>query len=609
MTHVNPFLLRCIQRCLLVMLVSFSCLHTTQPPKSQVAFSATNIDEDTLALTLTIAVPSNAYLYRDYINVSVDNPNVTLSELTNQQESRSVYDPTFKTTKKVFDHDVTISMQAHSNKKLSAPARLHISYYLSSNKGITQESFPLLFLEKPNTEQSTEQTVEQVRKESASVAQAPVAAPALYDHQTNLPAVSRSYSEHLSLLITQTNTLWIRLLLVLLLGVLMSLTPCIYPMIPITVGILQAQGSKSLLRNLLVSLAYTTGIATTFALLGLAAATTGQMFGAFMANPFVILFIVLLLAYLGFAMFGFYEMYVPSFLKSRSTQSGNGSLTSAFLFGVASGSVASPCLSPGLVLLLSIVTTLKSKLMGFVMLFMFGVGLSLPLLVIGTFSSSLSLLPRAGMWMIEVKKFFGFMLLGMCFYFLQPIIPAPYLLSMVALFLFAAGSCYLYSESKKTAGIWHSLSGLFAIILIAGSLVTATQAYKAYLMTQECVVDCSHWQMNYAQALLRAQACNKKLFIDVGASFCSICTAIDKKVLSNKLIEKALSPFCCVKINGADDPDNVIKLLQEKYGVVGFPTFLLLDPHTGALIKRWGSELYNVDIQAFAQELEELAKA
>lgn len=386
----------------------------------------------------------------------------------------------------------------------------------------------------------------------------------------------------------------------------MSLTPCIYPMIPITVGILQAQGSKSFLRNLLVSLAYTTGIATTFALLGLAAATTGQMFGTFMANPVVILCIVLLLAYLGFAMFGFYEMYVPSFLKPRSTQSGNGSLTSAFLFGVASGSVASPCLSPGLVLLLSIVTTLKSKLMGFVMLFMFGVGLSLPLLVIGTFSSSLSLLPRAGMWMVEVKKFFGFMLFGMCFYFLQPIIPAPYLLSMVAIFLFAAGSYYLYCESKKTAGIWRSLSAIVAIVLIACSLLVATQAYKAYLMTQECR-NCSQWETNYAKALSDAQSCNKKLFIDVGASFCSICTAIDKKVLSNKVVEKALSSFCCVKINGADDPCDVCKLLKEQYGVVGFPTFLLINPHTGVLIKRWGSELYQVDIQAFAQELEELA--
>lgn len=602
MTQVNPFWLRCIQCCLLVVLVSFSYTHTTQPPKPLVAFSLANIDEDTLALTLTIPVPPNAYLYRDYISVSVDNPNVTLSGLTNQQESRSVYDPTFKTTKKVFDRDVTISMQAHSTNAEHVQARLHISYYLSSNKGITEESFPLLFLEKPNTEQSTEQA----RKETLTVAQKPVEPPTLDFHQTNLPVASRSYSEHLSLLITQTNTLWIRLLLVLLLGVLMSLTPCIYPMIPITVGILQAQGSKSLLRNLLISLAYTTGIATTFALLGLAAATTGQMFGTFMANPVVILCIVLLLAYLGFAMFGFYEMYVPSFLKPRSTQSGNGSLTSAFLFGVASGSVASPCLSPGLVLLLSIVTTLKSKIMGFVMLFMFGVGLSLPLLVIGTFSSSLSLLPRAGMWMIEVKKFFGFMLFGMCFYFLQPIIPAPYLLSMIAIFLFASGAYYLYCESKKTAGIWRSLSGIVAIILIAGSLVAATQAYKAYLMAQECV-NYSPWETNYAKALLDAQACNKKLFIDVGASFCSICTAIDKKVLSNKLVEKALSSFCCVKINGADDPDDVCQLLKQKYGVVGFPTFLLIDPHTNELIKRWGSELYNVDIQAFVQELEALA--
>lgn len=203
MTQMISFLLRGIQRCLLVMFVSFSYIHTTQPPTSPVAFSSTNIDQDTLALTLTIAVPANAYLYRDYISVSVDNPNVTLSDLTNQQQSRSVYDPTFKTTKKVFDRDVTISMQAHRANAETGHTRLHISYYLSSNKGIKQESFPLLFLEKGNTEQSKEQ----VDTTSASVAQTPVASPTVDALQTNRPVASRSYSEQLSLLITQTNTL------------------------------------------------------------------------------------------------------------------------------------------------------------------------------------------------------------------------------------------------------------------------------------------------------------------------------------------------------------------------------------------------------------------
>ena len=122
----------------------------------------------------------------------------------------------------------------------------------------------------------------------------------------------------------------------------MSLTPCIYPMIPITVGILQAQGSKSFGSNLLLASAYTLGIATTFAALGVTAAYTGAMFGAsIMSNPFFILMIVAVLTYLGFSMLGFYDMYTPKFMRNAGAGKG-GSLTSAFLFGAASGTVASP---------------------------------------------------------------------------------------------------------------------------------------------------------------------------------------------------------------------------------------------------------------------------
>lgn len=567
----------------------------------QISLTSKPIGDTTLALTVNIQVPAGAHLYRDYLALSVDNPAVTLSDWKASEEARSAYDATFKTTKKIFDRDLTLTLQAERTAALHGQARLHVTYYLSSNKGITKTSFPLPFVEQQKQEPTATTTP------TAPVHADTVTPPLTTPPHIAQPTPSISYTEQLSLLISSTNKLWVRLILALLLGTLMSLTPCIYPMIPITVGILQAQGSRSLLRSLLLSLAYTVGIATTFSLLGLAAATTGQMFGAFMANPFVILFIVALLAYLGFAMLGFYEMYVPSFLKSRSNQSADGSLSSAFLFGVASGTVASPCLSPGLVLLLSIVTTLKSTLMGFLLLFMFGVGLSLPLLIIGTFSSSLALLPRAGMWMVEVKKFFGFMLFGMCFYFLKPLLPAPYLLGALALFLLASGLVYLYYENKKRPGVWRSLSGILAIVLIASSIVVASQAYKAYLMIQECTVDCSHWQTNYAHTLTDAQTCSKRLFIDVGASFCSICTAIDKKILAHPTIEAALKRFCCLKIDGANDPDNAIKLLQEKYGVVGFPTFLLIDAQTGTLIKRWGSELYEVDIQAFANELAALA--
>lgn len=559
------------------------------------------IDENTADLTIKIPKPNNAYIYSDYITISVDNPDVTLSSWTTNQEASSFYDKKFKTTKKIFKEPLSISLQAHLNRPLAHQAHLHLTYYATNDTHITKKIIPLPFVlltDPVEKEQEIKPMLQTAIEVNSSITE-----------QEEKPSQqSSSYANRLSLVIIHTNSLWVRLLLVMLLGILMSLTPCIYPMIPITVGILQSQGSKSFLRNILLSLSYTLGIATTFALLGLMAAITGQMLGHFMANPVVIIFIVCVLAYLGGAMFGFYEMYIPSFFQSGSTGNQNGSCLSAFLFGVASGSVASPCLSPGLILLLTIVTTLNSKLMGFVLLFMFGVGLSVPLLLIGTFSSSLSILPRAGFWMVEIKKCFGFMLFGMCFYFLRPILPAPLLLSMLALFLLASGIFYLYSENKKEAGFWKKVYCLAGICLVALSIVVATLAYKTYLIANEPSLS-TLWQTDYTKAVETAQQDKKKLFIDIGATFCSMCTAIDKRVLAHPAVLQALEQFSCVKVNGSDDPENIVKRLQEKNTIHGFPTFLLIDPKTGLLIKRWGSELYDVDCQAFAQELLQLARA
>lgn len=165
-----------------------------------------------------------------------------------------------------------------------------------------------------------------------------------------------SWASYISTLVQTTESTSLRLILVAALGMLLSLTPCIYPMIPITVGILQSQGSRSIARNFCLALSYTMGIASTFALLGLLAAYTGLLFGSFMTKPLVIIPLVALLVYLAGSMMGFYEMYTPRLLQNGSS-SGGGSLVSAFLFGAASGTVASPCLSPGLILLLTIVTS------------------------------------------------------------------------------------------------------------------------------------------------------------------------------------------------------------------------------------------------------------
>lgn len=416
------------------------------------------------------------------------------------------------------------------------------------------------------------------------------------------PAQSPSVSwlDWLTQNITQSNSLLFRLLLVFLLGLLMSLTPCIYPMIPITAGILQSQESKSLLTSFFLSLSYTVGIATTFAILGLLAAFAGQAMGQLMSHPAFVIPLVCILVYLSFSMIGLYNMYVPRFLQPRGHTVRAGSFVSAFTFGAISGVIASPCLSPGLVCLLCLVTTLNSVFLGFLLLFAFGIGLGVPLLIIGTFSSSLSVLPRAGIWMVEIKKLFGFAMLGMCLYFLNYIIPAHIMARVLIGFTCIVGLCFLYM-----ARIAHS-KGWKSIYAVLGSLLLSSSAYLAYHSIQKYYSPKhdthSAWQTDYQKALSIARAENKKLFVDIGAPFCSICRAIDASLFADDSVKTYLKENTIpVKLDGSLAHNEQI---MKQYKVIGFPTVLLINPENEQIIKQWGPELYGITGQNFIDQLE-----
>lgn len=546
--------------------------------------------ETTYKATITIDIAPEDFIDKDSIQLSVDHPNVQVTQWHIASNFIKQYDPTYKETRKIISDICTLSVELNcTNPDDLTDAFLHIGYYQDAKKGMVHEQLRLAAdSSRVAPVSTTVDTTGNVQSKAPSLA------------IKSSTAKSTSWSSRLSHLVEKTESTGIRIILVLLLGLLMSLTPCIYPMIPITVGILQAQGSKSFLNNCMLSLAYTVGIATTFAALGLTAALTGQIFGSIMSNPIFILAVVAVLAYLGFSMLGFYDMYTPKFMRNANNTKG-GSVTAAFLFGAASGTVASPCLSPGLILLLSIVATLGSKLLGFILLFAFGVGLSIPLLIIGTFSTSLMLLPQAGMWMVEIKKFFGLLLFGMCFYFLNNILPWPVLLGLGSITLLASGIFYLQSIAPYDSKLWRGIKNLCGITFIASSMFLGVQTFQA---VQNTPVDThkSFWLVDYQQALAQATQNNTYLFIDIGAPYCSICKTIDKTILAHPRVMEALKKYVPVKIDASENTD-VMSELQKKYHINGVPTLLLIN-HNGDLIKKWGSEIYyDLSIDQFIEQL------
>jgi len=481
------------------------------------SYNSTIINDQEIEIKLHVNVGPEDFLYKDYLTFSVDHPDITLSPWKSSIEPVNHYDVTFKDTKKIFNQSLNFVFTAHhTNQQPISDAYLHVSYYLYSNHHIDEKIFPLSFEQPAQTvsgysinsqipsslENSTEhsrQAPTPVRPAKPAVARKSEgweiiegSSPNTTFHaspKTCPPASPFSkqfdgWSTYITSLIESANSLTVRLILVLLLGILLSLTPCVYPMIPITIGVLQSGTTQanSMGRNFLLSVSYVAGIATTFAIFGLLAAFTGHIFGSLSQSPLVILLIIAMLIYLGLSLLGFYNMYVPKTLSSLSSPNNNiktRSLLSTFFFGAATGTIASPCISPGLVLLLSIVTTMDNAFYGFILLFFFGVGLGLPLIIVGTFAGSINLLPASGVWMLEIKKLFGFMLLGICFYFARPLIAYHLLLYAIALFACTVGIYYIYDSNKTASRAWRIIKTILGIVLFASSFIIAFYGYKA----------------------------------------------------------------------------------------------------------------------------------
>ncbi len=256
-------------------------------------------------------------------------------------------------------------------------------------------------------------------------------------------------------------------------GFLTSLLPCIYPMIPITVSILQAQQSTSLGHNFLLSLFYVLGISSMYAVLGYACSTTSLLFGSWFASPWFLLFIIAFFIYLALSMLGFYELYIPRFLLQSPKLEARGSLLRSFFLGIVSATVASPCMAPPLAILITLVAQQGNPLFGLVAFFAFSFGMSFLLLLVGTFSGALSLLPQSGVWLEEMKHLLGFVLLGVCVFLLKDVIKLAWILGLYGVIFFLAAWYYgvVMQRSdfdKKNRWATRLLMVVFVGCLLAG---------------------------------------------------------------------------------------------------------------------------------------------
>ena len=206
-------------------------------------------------------------------------------------------------------------------------------------------------------------------------------------------------------------------------GVLTSLTPCIYPMIPITAAIVggSAVGDapRPRVRTVMLTFAYVIGLATAYASLGLFAGLSGTIFGSVSTNPWLYFAMANLLVLAALAMLDVIPVRLPTALLTRAATAGEGGkISGALIMGAVSGLVAAPCSAPVMAAVLTWVTATKSGVLGFIYLFVFSLGMCTLLVVVGLFSGTIARLPRAGEWMVWVKRLFALIMLGVAEYYL-----------------------------------------------------------------------------------------------------------------------------------------------------------------------------------------------
>lgn len=380
--------------------------------------------------------------------------------------------------------------------------------------------------------------------------------------------------------------LWV-LALSLLGGLLVSLTPCVYPMIPITLSIIGGRNeNQSFSKGLGLATVYVAGLSLTYALLGLAAASFGAQIRSFLQGTAFQAIISIIFFLLALSMFDIFMIQAPASLRNRLVTIKKTGLLGIFIMGMVSGLMASPCVAAPLAGILAFIAATGSKVLGFLMLMLFAWGMSVPLLLVGAFSGSLNSLPKAGEWMNRVKEFYGFLMLGAALYFAQPLIGEPWAELLLALVLAAfAAFLGLFSNLPEDSLLSHRILKAFGIVTIAVACAFAISATTKWgylcmpqpLNTQIAAKTDLLWLTDLDSAIRQAKAENKPVFVDFRADWCTICRELERNVFPRPEIGALLEKMVPVKIDATTSTEAVEKVLQQ-YSVIGLPTLIILSP-------------------------------
>lgn len=320
----------------------------------------------------------------------------------------------------------------------------------------------------------------------------------------------------------QSHAVWVWFLAAFLSGLALNLTPCVYPMVPVTVAFFSGQGQGRTGYVIWLGIAYVAGMSLMYALLGTLAAQTGALFGSWLQHPAVLIGVAGLIIALALSMFGLYELQPPRWATQRFGRAATGPL-GAFIMGLTIGLIAAPCIGPFLLSLLLVVSQLANPLLGFGLLLTTGIGMGLPYVVLGVVAHRLTQWPKAGKWLVWSKRALGVVLI--------------------------AFSVYLLGIAMRQRSA------------VAGRAATSAVVWQPY---------------SYAR-LQQARQSGQPVLVDIYADWCLPCVEMDHVTFRHPDVIQRLSSVVTLRIDATGSISREAEQLFEDYNVYGVPTLLLFD--------------------------------